>query len=549
MERVLKDKQCVACSKNFSITDVDEKFYAKFEVPEPTHCPYCRSQRRLTFRNDRNYYARECGLCQKKIISIYSEDKPFPIYCTECFWSDKWNPLDYGRDFDFNRPFFEQFEEMRSKVPRIAIFQSRSENSEYSVHSGDNKNCYMASSLVGCEDVHYTDWGFYCKDSMDLYMCTDMELCYYCFSCEKCYSSAYLEFCENMNFSYMCFDCRGSGNLIGCVGLRNKEYMVLNQKVTPEEFEQYLHALKNNPEYRAEFVKRYEQLKLQTPRRFSMEKNCENITGNNLANARNASECYDSKNLEDVRYSQDVGNMKDCMDCTRIGTAEMLYECKAIIDLKYAKFCNLCYYSSNLEYCDNCQNSHDSFGCMSLKNNRHCILNKQYKPEEYEEMKKKIIEHMKSTGEYGEFFPVDLTVFGYNESKASDYFPLNEEEVTARGWKWKPKDIRQYQPGTYVVPNTIAEVPDTITKEILACEDCGKNYRVIPYELKFYRKLGYPLPKKCQDCRHYDRVSWQNPRQLWDRNCMKCNAAFKTTYAPERQEIIYCDPCYLASLN
>lgn len=423
---------------------------------------------------------------------------------------------------------------LRSKVPRIAIFNSKSENSEYTVHSGGNRNCYMSSSLVDCEDVHYTDWGFYCKDSLDLYMCTGCELCYFCFSCEKCYSSMYLEHSEGLNFSYLCFDCRGSNNLIGCSELRNKEYMVLNQKVTPEEFEKYLHALKTNPEYRKEFLKSYDQLKAQTPKRFAMEKNCENCTGNNLVNAKNATNCYDSKNLEDVRYCQDTGDMKDCCDCTRIGTGEMLYECKAIIDLNYSKFCNLCYYSSNLQYCDNCQNAHDSFGCMSLKNNKFCILNKQYTKEKYEELMPQIIEHMKKEKSYGEFFPVELTVYGYNETKAFEWFPMTRQEVLAKGWEWREKDIRQYLPGT---------------NEILACVDCGKNYRIIPYEGKFYEKLGLPIPKKCPDCRHFERVAWQSPRRLWERVCMKCSTDFKTTYSPDKTDIVYCDACYLGTLN
>jgi hypothetical protein len=67
---------------------------------------------------------------------------------------------------------------------------------------------------------------------------------------------------------------------------------------------------------------------------------------------------------------------------------------------------------------------------------------------------------MRSTGEWGEFFPHELSPFGYDETVAQEYFPMTEEEVknmprfhewknssqawipayagmTGSGWKWK----------------------------------------------------------------------------------------------------------------
>jgi hypothetical protein len=36
---------------------------------------------------------------------------------------------------------------------------------------------------------------------------------------------------------------------------------------------------------------------------------------------------------------------------------------------------------------------------------------------------------MKSTGEWGEFFPLALSPFGYNETVAQDYFPITESKA------------------------------------------------------------------------------------------------------------------------
>jgi hypothetical protein len=44
--------------------------------------------------------------------------------------------------------------------------------------------------------------------------------------------------------------------------------------------------------------------------------------------------------------------------------------------------------------------------------------------------------------------------------------------------------------------------------------------------------------------RHTDRMKLRNPRKLRDRKCNKCWIEIKTTYSPERPEIIYCEACY-----
>jgi Zn ribbon nucleic-acid-binding protein len=58
-------------------------------------CPECRQQRRLSFRNERNLYKRDCDATGKSIISIYSPDKPYKVYNQDFWWSDNWDAMDY----------------------------------------------------------------------------------------------------------------------------------------------------------------------------------------------------------------------------------------------------------------------------------------------------------------------------------------------------------------------------------------------------------------------------------------------------------------------
>ena len=160
-------------------------------------------------------------------------------------------------------------------------------------------------------------------------------------------------------------------------------------------------------------------------------------------------------------------------------------------------------------------------------------------------MVKKITGQMKANGEYGKFFPAAASPFAYNESVAYEYFPLTREEALKKGYQWKERDPRNYLKQTIVIPDKIGEVPDSVVDETLACEKCEKNYKIINPELKFYKKMGLPVPHQCPDCRHEERIRYRTDKALYGRSCDKCGTKISTSYAPDRPEKVYCESCYL----
>ena len=94
------------------------------------------------------------------------------------------------------------------------------------------------------------------------------------------------------------------------------------------------------------------------------------------------------------------------------------------------------------------------------------------------------------------------------------------------------------------LPDEIASVTDDFLNQTITCEISGKPFRMVKKELEFYRKHNIPLPHKHPDQRHKERMAQGNPKRLRDRQCMKCGVAIKTSYAPERKEVIYCEACY-----
>jgi hypothetical protein len=155
---------------------------------------------------------------------------------------------------------------------------------------------------------------------------------------------------------------------------------------------------------------------------------------------------------------------------------------------------------------------------------------------------------MKTTGEWGQFFPIGTSNFGYNETVAQEYFPITKEEAEKKSLPWWDKITSTSGKETVKnseLPDNIDEVKDSIVNGVLVCT-CGKNYKIVPYELSLYRKLGVPLPRECPNCRHERRNILSGNRALFYRQCIRngCQNKFETTYSPDRPEIVYCEKCY-----
>jgi hypothetical protein len=275
----------------------------------------------------------------------------------------------------------------------------------------------------------------------------------------------------------------------------------------------------------------------------------EDVTGDYIHNAQRCFRCFDVADAQDLRYCDSLYKAKDCCDVSSFGEKiELCHEsATAGIDGYHLLFTFGCVIScADLTYCDECRGGSHCFGCVGMKKAKFCVLNKQYTEEEYNALVPKIIAHMRKTGEWGEFFPAEIGSYGYNETVAQEYFPLTKEEAVRRGWAWRDEEKKEnYRGPPAGIPDDIADVQDDITKQILLCEATGKPYKILPQELQFYRDMHLPIPRKCPDQRHAERLAIRNPRKIWKRNCAKCQKDVETTYAPERPEIVYCETCYL----
>ncbi len=556
-------KICQNCKNDFVIDSDDFGFYEKIKVPPPTFCPDCRAERRFVWRNERTLYRRPCDLCKKDFIFIYDKETPFPVYCRECYLSDKWDPKSFGFDYDSSTPFFIQMKKLLDTVPRMGIWNVGCTNSEYTNQSYYNKNAYLSFPLRDCEDVSYLAYAKDDRQTMDSSYIFDSEQCYEGVNVEKSYNSLYLQECEGMVDSEYAFSCRNCENVFGAINLRSSKNNFFGEQLPREDYLSRIEELElDRRSVRDQIKNKFNEAKSKSVVKATQQIKCINSVGDHLINTKDCLMVFDGSDLENARFSSWVFSSKDIYDCFGMGGSELIYEAISPEDVRSCKFVFVTDSSHDCEYTVFCQSSSNLFGCVCLRNGEYCILNKQYTKEEYlklvEQIKKDMmtLPYVDKRGliyKYGEFFPNELCFVSYNESTAKQYFTKTKEEAIASGFKWKENIHRSYPITlpTEKVPDSILEVSDEITKEIIGCShqgkckhECTTAFKITGEELIFYRKHKIPIPILCPNCRHGMRMESRNPYKLWDRNCQKCDIRVKSSYAPDRSEIIYCESCY-----
>ncbi|MEK7085687.1 MAG: hypothetical protein AAB953_01590, partial [Patescibacteria group bacterium] len=432
---------------------------------------------------------------------------------------------------------FDQFWELMMTTPLGNLFIASSENSDYANYSVGNKNSYMLGASDYNEDSFYADNSNYCRDACDISFVNKSELIYQSVDLVDCYTCLYCRNLRNCNFCYFCADCIGCTNCIGCVNLHNKQYCIFNKQYQREE---YAAAMKNfaleTLSGVQKFVQEFSKFLSSQPRRFSHNINPENCVGDYIVNSRNCQNCFDIMECEDCDNLIFGYKSRDCHNVYGTGTSELIYFSAGISESYDTKFSCLVWPGSNDVWYSLCaRNAKHCFGCVSLRRNEYCIFNKQYSKEEYEKLSEKIKQHMIKTGELGEYFPLKYAPWSYNETIANDFYPRSKEEILSIGGRFE-----ENLPGTF---NKGTVKSDKIQDSIFECS-CGKNYKIIPQEFNFYKKIKTPIPQKCPSCRYKERFSFRNSRKLFVGKCAECGNKFETTYTPDFPGKILCKDCY-----
>jgi len=557
------NKTCKQSGSQFCISDAEKIFYQKMNVSTPTLCPERRQQRKLAWRNENCLYSRSCDHCGKGLIGLYDPENPHKVYCPECWWSDCWDSKENGMNFDFSKSFFEQFHTLLLQVPRLSVYQTKSQNADYTNFSSENKSCYLITASGFNEDCQYADRLFHCKDCVDCFNLEHCQLAYFSATCNNCYNIDYCEYSNNLNDCAFCYDCRSCNNCFGCFGLRNKQYCFFNRQLTKDTYKEELQKIQLRKYSSIQAIYKHSREHfLRYPHRYAWIFQSEDVTGDIVDNSKGSANIFFSKEIEHSHHLYGGYQSKFCHDCIPADGSELCYESMSLWHNYNVRFTLSSWEASNLTYCDLCFSSSDLFGCVGVRNGKFMILNKQYTEQDYYDTSAKIIEHMQKCEEWGEFFPASISPHAYNETAAQDFLPLSQEQAQTQNYRWSKHTGGTHGKETVSadsIPDSIENIGNGITSHVLSCTGCSKNFKINKKELEFYKNKNIPLPRKCPECRRKQRLSLRNPLKLWWRQCMheweqegqklRCQHKFHTPYAVERKETIYCDKCYSGLFN
>lgn len=540
-------RQCQNCKKQFTIEPEDFQLLEPLDVPAPEKCPVCLWKHLLGFFVFGRFRKTKSALTGKNLITAISEKAPFPIYAREEWNSDEWDPMQFGKAYDFDRSFFGQFSDLRVQVPHPHQAGTNNVHCDWCEDVWSSKNCYLTRHLLEGEDLSYGYRVIRCRNSVDLAYAFDSELCYDSVYLFNCYKVKYAFDAANAIESTFLYDCNNVQNCFMCWNLRNKQYHILNQPYAKEAYFEKLKEfdLRSFPAVEALKQQFGNTIAREAIHRTDFNVNVINSTGNFLTNNKNCFECYFTEESENNRYMFRGWSCKDSIYIS--GSVTEKGALSSNDTYTYETVCTMhstrCRYSAYIEACEECGYC---FCCVGLRKKKYCILNKQYTEGEYHALVEKIKTAMKERGEWGTFFPLAMANVGYNFSTAQLFFPLTKEEAEKMGAWWEESgDTAGEGTSGNEVPDRIDGVDDGITTTQLICPATKRRFNIAAHELAFYREQGIPAPHEHFDYRLIKRLKPLTAITSVSGKCYFCKKEI-THYYPSAwgYQKIACRECY-----
>lgn len=504
-------RSCEVTGRRFLITEQERDFLRRLTEQNPwfgspllPRVKPCEALRRMFASGNMTFLNRvKSALSGTSVLSRYSERDGYRVVTTDEFWSDRVENTEYGRAYDFSRPFFPQFHELMRAVYHVPLNQTNVENSDY-VNGGQNiRNCYLCFSILNSQDCLYCLNQFDGNDNID---CVGSVRCQFCFACvdiDGCYECEHCADSWSCSNCFGCVGCRSCRHCLGCSGLEQAEYCAFNQQLDKTSYTQLLAELcLSSHAAREQVLRRCEAATSECRKSLTRHIQTENCSGAYIARSANIHESIHVVGSTDCGYLAVGVESQDCWK-GYYSKSQLCYQSTGLnmYNVGYSvvvRDSQDCWYSYFLYGgCAHC------FGCAQLKGESYCILNRRYSREEYQELLPRIVAHMRETGEWGMFLSPKLSPHPYSESLARDYLAdISDAEILRRGYRPEPaQELAAAASGRRVLD--ASELPDAVdgldlsefAGAVLRCEQTGNNFNLQRRELEFYARFRIPLPR------------------------------------------------------
>lgn len=213
-------------------------------------CEYCHECIRCTSCTDlknsircsncsESMFLTDCRNCTNCIGCVNITNKQYYVFNKKVDKNEYKKILKNLDDFDKREEFRKKYEEFQLRFPKKYYYGSNCEDcSGDHLHSSKNvKKTYFSQNCENCKHCYYL---FDVKDSMDYEVYGDgANHIYNCIATGGGTSNN--SFCigcwNNSSNNLYCNFISGCKNCFGCIGLKHKEYCILNKQYTKEEYE------------------------------------------------------------------------------------------------------------------------------------------------------------------------------------------------------------------------------------------------------------------------------------------------------------------------
>ena len=543
-------KTCPVTGQTFEVTPAEMELRKKLGIEgEPSLHPIARWQILGAFWQHWALHKRKCDKTGKLIVSVFSEDCPYPVWHKD-EWIKHADPP--STEIDLTKPVFPQMWELFRCCPIPHNVGAGNENCEYTDDWWYSKNCHLCHSGIYSEDLRYcyrivkSRTSQFCAFSFESERCVDLINCHYCFSvffaynCWQCSDSAFL------------YDCRNCNHCLFCSNLRNKSYCVGNVQLTKEEYEKQSQAwdFRSRKVYEGAKQTFLKMLREKSWHRALFLDRCQNSSGNYLDECKDCENCFFlTGGNEDCINTFRTSTTRDSLDSVSPFQSELCFNtCMAQDDCYDVKNGYNLIQCKFMEYSAHCMQSQHCFACCGLTGKKYYIFNKAYEPEEYEKRKSEIIAAMKRTGEYGTFFPKHFAANVYEESLSGFYWPMTTTDGKKRGFRMLESEEKREasaQDASHV-PDRCDQADESVTKAAYWDPVARRPFQILKEDIAFAQDLKVPLPYT-----YYMRRLQENFRLIpFDgtlRNviCGKCRKETQTSWPKEYDGRILCEECYL----
>lgn len=144
---------------------------------------------------------------------------------------------------------------------------------------------------------------------------------------------------------------------------------------------------------------------------------------------------------------------------------------------------------------------------------------------------------MMQTKERGEFFPIQDSTYGYNETIAQQYFPITKEEAKEKNILREDYEYHVNIPGnaTIIQGNQTEKAGEDIINKVILSRKSQKPFRIMKKEREFCNTHGIPLPQTHPDERFADMRSSRPAQSLYIRHCSKTGKQTLSIYPEDTQ--------------